>query len=87
MSFGGLKSWFLSLFGYDKPEQERKTAAFEQTLQATDDALKRQERAIRNQVGLVEELRTNRETGIWPQDMIRGTYRHTNPRKIRRGHS
>jgi hypothetical protein len=86
MSLGGLKSWFLSLFGYDKPEQERKTAAFEQTLQATDDALKRQERAIRTQVGIVEELRTNRETGIWPQDMIRGTY-HVNPRKIRRGHS
>ena len=31
-----------------------------------------------------EELRELRESGIWPQDLIRGTYR-TNQRKVRRG--
>jgi hypothetical protein len=85
MKLSGLTSWFLSLFGYDKPEQDRKTADFEQTLQLTDDALQRQERAIRTQVDLVGDLRSGKETGIWPQDMIRGTYR-VNRRTVRRGH-
>jgi hypothetical protein len=52
--FAGLKSWFLSLFGYDKPEQERKTAHVEATLRLTEDAVKRQERAIREAGFLIE---------------------------------
>jgi hypothetical protein len=86
MNLSRLTSWLLSLFGYDQPEQERKTADFEQTLQLADDALERQARAIRTQAELVGDLRTGKETGIWPQDMIRGTYRAPN-RKPRRGHS
>jgi hypothetical protein len=54
MSLDGLKSWFLSMFGYDKPEQDRKTAHVEEVLDAAATAVKRQERAIQEAGFLIE---------------------------------
>jgi hypothetical protein len=86
MKLSGLTSWFLSLFGYDRPEQERKTAHVEESLDAAANAVVRQQRTMDEQDRIIADLRPDKETGIWPQDMIRGTYR-VNRRQVRRGHS
>jgi hypothetical protein len=86
MSLSRFASWFLSLFGYDRPEQERKTAHVEEALDAAANAVVRQQRTMDVHDTLIADLKSPRETGIWPQDMIRGTYR-VNRRQVRRGHS
>lgn len=53
---------------------------------AADLLISKMDQSLADTKDIKHELREIRETGIWPQDMIRGTYR-VNRRTVRREHS
>lgn len=81
--FARIRAQILRTFGYDYDEHVTRMQDAEDTLSAGQDDIDEQQHALRRQRATTSQIHTITETGIWPQDMIRGSYK-AGTRTVRR---